>query len=235
VSARGNRRISVEGELTIITAAEQRGRLQAGLNGAAGLDVNLSGVTDMDTAGLQLLLLIRREADRRGVPVEFHHLSPAVADVLSLVRLNQALDRDDPAAGAGEPGAEAASAVEAEPAAAAGPSGDGPVDGTADSQPVSAPPAPASDAPNGPDASDAPAGPDAPDASEASDAPSGPDAANEPNGPDASDGPDASAYLPENPDPAVTADTPADPPTEPAPEQAAPEDQPRPAARKRRR
>jgi anti-anti-sigma regulatory factor len=81
------RRFILDEELTIITAAEQRDRLLATLGDGAGVRIDLSGVTDLDTAGLQVLLLARDEGARRALPVEFADPSPAVAEVLALTRL----------------------------------------------------------------------------------------------------------------------------------------------------
>lgn len=77
----------VDGELTIISAAEQNQRLQALLTGETAVEVDLSGVTEVDTAGLQILLLAKREAERVGVPWTFHTPSPPLHAVLELTGL----------------------------------------------------------------------------------------------------------------------------------------------------
>ena len=81
------RRIAVDDELTIVTAADHRERLIAALADGNGVRLDLSGVGDIDTAGLQLLLLARNEGERLGVPVELVDPSPAVASALALTRL----------------------------------------------------------------------------------------------------------------------------------------------------
>lgn len=83
----GLRRVVADEELTIVTAAEHRDRLLTALNDGAGVRIDLSAVTDVDTAGLQVLLLARQEGARRHVPVEFTEPSPAVAEVLALTEL----------------------------------------------------------------------------------------------------------------------------------------------------
>jgi anti-anti-sigma regulatory factor len=85
VSAPTPARLDIEGELTILTATEHFGRLRALLADGADLDIGLSGVTDIDTAGLQVLLLARREAHERGVTVGFREPSGAVGDALAVV------------------------------------------------------------------------------------------------------------------------------------------------------
>ncbi|GAA0463496.1 hypothetical protein Ade02nite_30250 [Paractinoplanes deccanensis] len=81
------RRIVADDELTIVTAAEHRERLLAALAEGDGVRVDLSAVGEIDTAGLQVLLLARNEGERLHVPVEFADPSPAVTDVLALTRL----------------------------------------------------------------------------------------------------------------------------------------------------
>jgi anti-sigma B factor antagonist len=78
---------TMDGELTIVTVAEQNQRLQALLTGEAAVAIDLSGVTEVDTSGLQILLLARREAERIGLPLQFHSPSEAVRAVLDLTGL----------------------------------------------------------------------------------------------------------------------------------------------------
>jgi anti-anti-sigma factor len=83
------RRISIEGELTIHHAAEHKQRLLSALMGKAGLQLDLSAVSELDAAGLQVLLLVQREAERLSLVVEFADPSPAVAEVLAITHLSQ--------------------------------------------------------------------------------------------------------------------------------------------------
>ncbi|MEV4701951.1 STAS domain-containing protein [Actinoplanes sp. NPDC049316] len=84
MTPREPRRLAVDGELTIITAAEQKERLLGALQTSSGLRIDLAGVEEIDTAGLQILLLARREADRLNVPLE---LGPARGDVAAVLAL----------------------------------------------------------------------------------------------------------------------------------------------------
>lgn len=75
-------RITVEGSMTIYEAAEHKAELLAVLGDATVLELNLGEVDEADTAGLQLLLLARREAARAGKTLRVVRLGPALAEVL---------------------------------------------------------------------------------------------------------------------------------------------------------
>ena len=79
-----------QGELTIQTAESGKGVLLAQLDDGV-TEIGLAEVTEFDTAGLQLLLLVQAEAARRGSAVRFGAPSQAVAEVLAVARL-QVLD-----------------------------------------------------------------------------------------------------------------------------------------------
>jgi anti-anti-sigma regulatory factor len=65
------------------------------LNGAAAIDV--SGLTAIDTAGVQLLLAIAREGARRHIRIHFRGDSPALTQALKLLGLEAALMQHEPA------------------------------------------------------------------------------------------------------------------------------------------
>ena len=65
------------------------------LNGAAAIDV--SGLTAIDTAGVQLLLAIAREGARRHIRIHFRGDSPALTQALKLLGLEAALMPHEPA------------------------------------------------------------------------------------------------------------------------------------------
>lgn len=75
-------RMALAGSMTIYEAAVQKGELLAALANAPALELDLGGVDEADTAGLQLLLLLRREAASGGKPVRVVALSPAIVEVL---------------------------------------------------------------------------------------------------------------------------------------------------------
>jgi anti-anti-sigma factor len=80
-------RIAVEGDLTIYSAAADKQALLAALEAAAALEVDLSRVAEMDTAGLQLLVLLKREAARRGKSMRLVAHSAAALGVLDAYNL----------------------------------------------------------------------------------------------------------------------------------------------------
>jgi len=84
--------LRLEGELTIYCAQETRQQLQQALAGmdthaAPTLEIDLSGVVEADTAGMQLLLAARRQAQALGGEVALKDCSPAVAEVMALLGL----------------------------------------------------------------------------------------------------------------------------------------------------
>lgn len=79
----------VEGEFTIYTIAALKPSLLAALMEQGALTLDLSRVTEMDSAGLQLLLLLKREADALHGSVQLAGISPAASEVLDLCNLTQ--------------------------------------------------------------------------------------------------------------------------------------------------
>lgn len=59
-------RFRVDGDMTIYHAVELKARIIDAVRDHAQLELDLAAVTDLDTAGLQLLVLGRREATRLG-------------------------------------------------------------------------------------------------------------------------------------------------------------------------
>ena len=92
-------RLELAGELTVITATEQHQRLRSVLTGGVDCELGLAGVTDFDTAGLQVLLVARQEAERVGVRLTFREPSRAVRDVLAIAHLDAVFDTARPGTG----------------------------------------------------------------------------------------------------------------------------------------
>jgi anti-anti-sigma factor len=79
--------LRIEGELTIYRAAELKQTLLAAVAANEAVDVDLSQVSEFDSAGLQLLLLAKREAGATGRTLRLVDHSPAVVEVLELFDL----------------------------------------------------------------------------------------------------------------------------------------------------
>jgi anti-sigma B factor antagonist len=77
----------IEGDLTIRRVQEMKDVLLARLAQSQVLEVDLAGVTEIDTAGAQLLLMARRaaQASRKELRLVAH--SPAVASLFELLRI----------------------------------------------------------------------------------------------------------------------------------------------------
>lgn len=77
----------IEGELSIYRAAELKEALLAAVNRSPCLEVDLAGVTEIDTAGVQLLMLAKRSAAQLQRQVRLVSHSPAVMEVFALLDL----------------------------------------------------------------------------------------------------------------------------------------------------
>lgn len=83
----------LDGELTVQVAADLKALFLAAIDSGDGdLEVDLSAVSELDTAGLQLLLMLQRQADRRGRTLRLVDPSLAVQEVLALARLDLGLE-----------------------------------------------------------------------------------------------------------------------------------------------
>ena len=83
----GEAALRLEGALTIYSATEARDRLCAALDESAALQLNLSAIEELDTAGVQLLVWIKQEARRRGKTLVLFAHSPAVGEVFDLLKV----------------------------------------------------------------------------------------------------------------------------------------------------
>ena len=84
---RSHQILKVTGDLTIYHAAEAKARFGEELARDPAMDIDLSDVEEMDTAGAQLLLWLKREGRNRGRTIAFSHHSPAVLEVLDQLDL----------------------------------------------------------------------------------------------------------------------------------------------------
>ena len=79
--------LAIDGELTIYRAAELRTVVLAALAEGRDLEVDLSAVTEMDSAGVQLLMAAKKSAgaEQRALYLVGH--SPAVLEVFETLEL----------------------------------------------------------------------------------------------------------------------------------------------------
>ena len=80
--------------MTIYHAAIQKKALIDALNASARLEIDLSAVGEIDTAGFQLLVLVKREAQRLGKQAHIVAHSEAVRELLDFY--NMAAEFGDP-------------------------------------------------------------------------------------------------------------------------------------------
>ncbi|CAN7529005.1 STAS domain-containing protein [Pseudoduganella sp. LjRoot289] len=83
----GAGRVAIDGELNIYRAADMKALLLGELQRSTVLEVDLAGVTEMDSAGLQVLMLAKQtaRAEQRELRLVGH--SPAVLEVFELLDL----------------------------------------------------------------------------------------------------------------------------------------------------
>ncbi len=85
--AEGRCKAVVEGSMTIYEAAADKPLLLSALAAATEAEIDLSSVDEMDTAGLQLLILLKRESLKAGKVLRLTGHSPASLDVLERYNL----------------------------------------------------------------------------------------------------------------------------------------------------
>lgn len=79
----------VQGDMTIHRAAELKAALCAALDRSAGLRLDLSGISDFDTAGLQILLLLNNQAQASGKTLRLDSLAAPVGEIFELLNLGR--------------------------------------------------------------------------------------------------------------------------------------------------
>ena len=85
--AQATSRIEVEGELSIYRAHELKQMFIAAVHSVAALEVDLARVTELDSAGVQLLMLLQNMARECGCSLRFSGHSAAVREVFGLLNL----------------------------------------------------------------------------------------------------------------------------------------------------
>ena len=80
---------SMHRELTIYQAADWRELLHSACQSKSPLTLNLSDITEVDTAGIQLLMMARRQL---GKDLHLSSPSPALHEALELLNLQALID-----------------------------------------------------------------------------------------------------------------------------------------------
>lgn len=80
-------RLYPEGEMTIYQAADLKPALLDALARSDAIELDLSAVSELDTSGVQLLMLIKREAVAAGKSLTISGHSAAVLEVFELLEL----------------------------------------------------------------------------------------------------------------------------------------------------
>ncbi len=75
---------AISGELTIYTVAAEKQTLQAFIDTGDELELNLSQVSELDSAGLQVLIALKQETARRNKKLAYVMHSKAVLDILEM-------------------------------------------------------------------------------------------------------------------------------------------------------
>jgi ABC-type transporter Mla MlaB component len=83
----GRPSLELAGDLTIYEVTGIQGQLADQIGRHPALELNLAGVTALDTAGAQLLVWLKRSAAARGACLTLVHHSPAVVEVVDHLHL----------------------------------------------------------------------------------------------------------------------------------------------------
>lgn len=85
-------RVRLGESLDIASAVEARNRLLQVSQSSPHLDLDLSSLSDIDTAGIQILLALVQERTRRGAHTRMVHPSQPVLDAFGLLGLQHIFD-----------------------------------------------------------------------------------------------------------------------------------------------
>jgi anti-anti-sigma regulatory factor len=83
--------LRLEPSLRIGEVEARRDLLLRQLEGGEPVRIDVSALQSVDTAGVQLLLAFRQEADRRGIQIDYCGESPDLINALNLLGLTDAV------------------------------------------------------------------------------------------------------------------------------------------------
>lgn len=81
--------LAVQDEMTVYTVQDQKQQLFEHLKSARELLIDLSGVTEIDSAGVQLLMFLKQETVSRNLKLSLTSHSQIVVEVLELLNLTK--------------------------------------------------------------------------------------------------------------------------------------------------
>lgn len=90
----GRIRAAIEPEITIYNAVLVKERLMALIDSNSAVDIDLSAVNEIDTAGLQVLLLAKKEGMRRNKDVRLINSSLRATEIVNLLNTLHLLNDD---------------------------------------------------------------------------------------------------------------------------------------------
>jgi anti-anti-sigma factor len=79
--------VTIKDEMTIYTAAQQKEELLGYMESNQELEMNLAGVSEIDSAGLQILLLLKQEAEQNAKEIRLLNHSQAVTELFEMLDL----------------------------------------------------------------------------------------------------------------------------------------------------
>lgn len=79
--------LSISGDMTIYTAGTLKAELMNLIAQPCEREIDLTNVSEMDTAGLQLLIMAKREAARQKTALRLTGHSHAVLDVMNICNM----------------------------------------------------------------------------------------------------------------------------------------------------
>ena len=92
--------LRIEGDLTIYRTGELKQQLLRLLDGPCPIIIDLSGVTALDSAGLQLLIATKKAADASHKTLDLTSSNPVIDEVVAMLNLTTYFAGPTPAASA---------------------------------------------------------------------------------------------------------------------------------------
>jgi anti-anti-sigma factor len=83
--------MKIEGNMDIYSVSDIKSGLSKGFMSSSGIEIDMSEVSEIDTAGFQLLVLARREAGRTGKSFRIVAMSQPVSSVIELYKMENYL------------------------------------------------------------------------------------------------------------------------------------------------